>query len=117
MNRVSRRRFVQSATVLASAGVLAGRGWRALAQDPVVDAARAANHAGFEAVEWKVRSFPLNQVRLLYGPLREAQERDRVFLYMMPNDSLLHSFRLTAGLSSTAQPLGGWEAPDCELRG
>ena len=117
MNRVSRRRFVQSATVLASAGVLAGRGWRALAQDPVVDAARAANHAGFEAVEWKVRSFPLNQVRLLYGPLREAQERDRVFLYMMPNDRLLHSFRLTAGLSSTAQPLGGWEAPDGELRG
>jgi len=117
MDLVSRRRFVQSATALAGAGMLASRGWPALAQDPVIDAARSGNHLGFEAVEWKARPFPLNQVRLLYGPLREAQERDRVFLYMMPNDRLLHSFRLTAGLSSTAQPLGGWEAPDGELRG
>lgn len=29
----------------------------------------------------------------------------------------LHSFRVTAGLPSTATPLGGWEAPDVELRG
>jgi hypothetical protein len=36
---------------------------------------------------------------------------------MLPNDRLLHTFRQTAGLASTAQTLGGWEAPDCELRG
>src|SRR4029077_20571342 len=29
----------------------------------------------------------------------------------------LHMFRITARLPSTAQPLGGWEAPDNELRG
>ncbi len=97
--------------------VLARQGLGALAQDPVVDGAKAANHTGFEAVEWKVKPFPMRQVRLLYGPLREAQERNRVYLYMLPNDRLLHSFRLTAGLASTAQPLGGWEAPDGELRG
>ena len=45
------------------------------------------------------------------------QERNRVYLYMLPNDRLLHSFRITAGKPSKAQPLGGWEAPDCELRG
>jgi DUF1680 family protein len=108
---------MQSATALAGAGLLAPRGLRALTQDPVVDGARTGKPAGYEAVEWKARPFPLNQVRLLYGPLREAQERNRVFLWMMPNDRLLHSFRLTAGRSSTAQPLGGWEAPDGELRG
>ena len=32
-------------------------------------------------------------------------------------DRLLHTFRINAGLPSSAQPLGGWEAPDCELRG
>jgi hypothetical protein len=117
MDLVSRRKFVQSATALAGAGMLGTRGWRALAQDPVADATRAGNLTGYEAVEWKVKPFPLRQVRLLYGPLREAQERNRVFLYMMPNDRLLHSFRLTAGRNSTAQPLGGWEAPDGELRG
>ena len=29
----------------------------------------------------------------------------------------MHTFRLTAGLPSTAEPLGGWEAPNNELRG
>jgi DUF1680 family protein len=29
----------------------------------------------------------------------------------------LHTFRINAGIPSSAQPLGGWEAPDCELRG
>jgi hypothetical protein len=30
---------------------------------------------------------------------------------------MLHTFRLNAGLPSTAQPLGGWEEPEVELRG
>jgi len=96
---------------------MAARGWRALGQDPVVDAERAANHEGYEMVAWKAKPFTLRQVRLLYGPLREAQERNRVYLWMLPNDRLLHTFRLTAGRVSTEQPLGGWEAPDCEVRG
>jgi DUF1680 family protein len=32
-------------------------------------------------------------------------------------DRLVHMFRVTAGLPSNAAPLGGWEAPDNELRG
>jgi len=117
MDKLTRRRFVQSATAVAGAGLVAARNWRALAQDPVIDSERAANHVGYEAVEWKAMPFPLRQVKLLHGPLREAQERNRVYLWMLPNDRLLHSFRLTAGRPSTAQPLGGWEAPDGELRG
>jgi DUF1680 family protein len=82
-----------------------------------VDVARSNNHSGYEKVAWQARPFPMAQVRLRPGPLKEMQERNRVYLYMLPNDRLLHSFRLTAGKSSTAQPLGGWEAPDGELRG
>jgi DUF1680 family protein len=61
--------------------------------------------------------FPLAQVRLLDGPFKDAQERDRAYLHLLDADRLLHNFRLTAGLPSTAEPLGGWEAPKCELRG
>jgi uncharacterized protein len=32
-------------------------------------------------------------------------------------DRLMHTFRLNAGIPSSAEPLGGWEAPDCGLRG
>jgi DUF1680 family protein len=44
-------------------------------------------------------------------------ERNARFLGSLPNDRLAHMFRVTAGIDSTAIPLGGWEAPDCELRG
>jgi len=44
-------------------------------------------------------------------------EENRRWLLSLPNDRLLHSFRVTAGLPSSAEPLGGWEKPDCELRG
>src|SRR5438270_3846619 len=42
---------------------------------------------------------------------------DRRYLHSLPPDRLLHTFRITAGISTQAQPLGGWEKPDCELRG
>jgi len=29
----------------------------------------------------------------------------------LPLDRLLHTFRLNAGIASTAEPLGGWEDP------
>ncbi|MGO9094137.1 MAG: beta-L-arabinofuranosidase domain-containing protein [Bryobacteraceae bacterium] len=65
----------------------------------------------------RVRAFDLKQVRLLESPFREAQERNREFLHSLEADRLLHTFRLNAGLPSSAQPLGGWERPDVELRG
>ena len=61
--------------------------------------------------------FRLEEVRLLEGPFRDAMIRDQEYLLSLDEDRLLHTFRLTAGLPSTAQPLGGWEAPDVELRG
>ena len=61
--------------------------------------------------------FDLADVRLLDGPFRDAMLRDQQYLLALDPDRLLHTFRLNAGLASSAQPLGGWEAPDVELRG
>ncbi|MBV9081824.1 MAG: glycoside hydrolase family 127 protein [Acidobacteriaceae bacterium] len=65
----------------------------------------------------KAKPFPLRQVRLKPSAFYDAQEANRRLLHRYPADRLLHTFRLNAGLPSTAQPLGGWERPDCELRG
>jgi DUF1680 family protein len=65
----------------------------------------------------KVKPFALGQVRLTAGPMHDAQEWNRDYLHRLSADRLLHNFRVTAGLPSTAQPLGGWEKPDCEVRG
>lgn len=65
----------------------------------------------------KVQAFPLPAVRLLPGTFSAAHAANRAFILKQSPDRLLHVFRLNAGLSSSAQPLGGWEKPDCELRG
>jgi len=59
----------------------------------------------------KVEPFDLRQVRLLNGPFREAMERDRRYLLSLDGERQLRAFRLAAGLSSSAKPLGGWENP------
>lgn len=65
----------------------------------------------------KAVPFALEDVRLLDGPYRDAMIRDQQYLLSLDQERLLHNFRVTAGLPSHAQPLGGWEAPDTELRG
>jgi len=81
----------------------------------------AKKGAGFEKVPPKVpiavHPFALTDVRLLDGPFKEAMDRNSQYLRDLDSDRLLHNFRLTAGLPSTAQPLGGWEEPKVELRG
>src|SRR5262245_37974837 len=61
--------------------------------------------------------FALQEVRLLDGPFKRAMELDQQYLLAIDVDRLLHNFRVNAGLPSAAAPLGGWEAPDVELRG
>ena len=61
--------------------------------------------------------FPMTQVKLLPGEVRTAADINQAYLDSLTTDRLLHSFRLTAGITSTATPYGGWEKPDCELRG
>ena len=65
----------------------------------------------------KVEAFKMTDVRLVPGPFKDAQQANLGFLTRVDADRLLHNFRINAGLPSSAKPLGGWEKPDCELRG
>ncbi len=65
----------------------------------------------------KVQPFDLSHVRLRPGPFLDATLVNRRFIMGQDPDRLLHTFRLTAGLPTNAEPLGGWEAPENELRG
>jgi DUF1680 family protein len=67
--------------------------------------------------EARVTPYPLSQVRLLAGPCKQAADANRAYLMRLAPERLLHTFHLNAGLSSSAQPLGGWEEPRGELRG
>jgi uncharacterized protein len=114
--RVSRRNFLATAAVGVAGSALIPK--RLFAQDPVVDAVlKDGKVLSREKVPWKLRPFPMKQVRLGQGPCTSAMEADRKYLHSLPPDRLLHTFRINAKIASSAQPLGGWEAPDCELRG
>ena len=53
-----------------------------------------------------VRPFPLQNVRVLDGPFKQAMDRNTRYLHDLDSDRLLHNFRLTAGLPSSAPPEG-----------
>ena len=61
--------------------------------------------------------FPAGAVRLHGGAAAAETAINRRYLLALEPARLLHMFRLTAGLPSSAEPLGGWEAPANELRG
>ncbi len=77
----------------------------------------AAASTPTESKRAKVQPFDLKRVRLLDSHLRRSMELNRRFLRGLEADRLLHTFRLTASLPSSATPLGGWEKPSVELRG
>ena len=56
-------------------------------------------------------------MRLLDSPFRQNQARNTAYLLFLDPERMLRSFRLNYGLPSTAEPLGGWERPDSQIRG
>ncbi|MGB6783986.1 MAG: glycoside hydrolase family 127 protein, partial [Terracidiphilus sp.] len=80
-------------------------------------ATKDLTHSAVAKVQWKAEPFAMTDVRLLPSFWKETMELNRSYLYSLPNDRLAHNFRVTAGIASDADPLGGWERPDCELRG
>jgi DUF1680 family protein len=123
MNRsFDRRRFLGGAA--AGAATLLAVPATAFSADAAKapgDAADTANqdlvHSRVAKVQWKAEPFPMPDVRLLPSFWKDMMELNRSYLYSLPNERLAHNFRVTAGIASDADPLGGWEAPDCELRG
>lgn len=72
----------------------------------------------------RVRYFQPHEVKLLPGRMYDNLQRDSAWLVSIGCNSLLHSFRTTAGVWAgreggymTVPKLGGWESLDCELRG
>src|SRR5215471_6177083 len=118
LGEFSRRKFLAIAAASAGSALVPESLRGATLHDPVLNASQKDGKlVTRERVEWKVRPFPLKQVRLGEGPCKTAMEADCRYLGSLPPARLLHTFRLNAGLPSSAEPLGGWEAPDCELRG
>ncbi len=64
-----------------------------------------------------VQPFALSQVELLDSPFKENRDRTLSYLRFLDPDRMLHMFRVSSGLSSSAQPLGGWDSPNVKLRG
>src|SRR5271157_2801987 len=114
----SRRNFMTTVAAAAGSTLLPRALMASPPQDPVVNTTqKAGKPISFEKIPWKALPFPMKQVRLGEGACKIAMEADRQYLHSLPPDRLLHTFRVNAGIASSAQPLGGWEAPDCELRG
>jgi len=64
-----------------------------------------------------MKSFDAALVTLRDNAFAPRQQLVRQYLLGFDLDRLMHNFRVHAGLPSAAVPLGGWEAPDCLLRG
>ena len=107
-----RRRFLKNAAVAAASFAVAPRGIA-----DVADPAKPGTHAVREQPVRRMQSFGLGQVQLLDSDFSRAAAVNLRYLQTLPVDRLAHSFRTQTGLPSSARPLGGWEKPDCELRG
>ncbi len=65
----------------------------------------------------RAAALPLSTVTLLDSPFRQNQARNTTYLLFLDPERMLRSFRLNYGLTATATPLGGWEAPNSQIRG
>jgi len=107
--KISRREFVAGMATTAAAACLPG----AMALPAFAQQGRGPQ----ERVEFKAVPFALENVRLLDSPFLEGAKANQKYLLSLPVDRLVHNFRVTAKLPSSAEPLGGWESPTVELRG
>lgn len=73
--------------------------------------------AGTVSPRLDARDFDLRDVRLLDGPFRDAQERDKGYILRVDVDRMMHWFRVNNGLPSSAQPYSEWKADDYGQQG
>lgn len=116
MKKIDRREFVATATA-AGATTLTSKLPLTFQGDMQSQPTEASNPLNREKVPAEAVPFSMKNVRLGPGAFSSAAEVNRRYLKTLPSARLLHTFRLNAGLPSSAEPLGDWEKPDCELRG
>jgi hypothetical protein len=102
----SRRNFLKTSTAAAGLSFI-----RSLAPMEALGAGAPSDASA------RLTPFPLGSSRLAPGIFKEQAEINARYLDSLSVDRLLHSFRVTAGISSSATPYKGWEDPACELRG
>jgi hypothetical protein len=107
MTDLSRRNFLKTSTAAAAGFALI----RSLTPKEIFGA------EALSGASTRIVPFPLASVRLSPGLFKEQAEINARYLDSLTVDRLLHSFRLTAGISSSATPYKGWEEPTGELRG
>ncbi|HYL64086.1 MAG TPA: beta-L-arabinofuranosidase domain-containing protein, partial [Candidatus Methylomirabilis sp.] len=115
---ISRRQFVSG--MLSSAAIACvPKSVLDASVIPAAEALQAQQRPRFGAYRIPILSepFPMENVRLLDGPFLDATKTNLDFMRSLPEDRLVHNFRVNAGIPSSAEPLGGWEDPKVELRG
>lgn len=112
---LSRRGFIASAAAAAGASLIPGRAVAGLMEQQ--QAAGAPPRMNLDRVSYRAVPFPMKQVRLLPGVAKTASDTNLKYMHSLPTDRLALNFKVTAGQQSQAQPFGGWEKPDVELRG
>jgi DUF1680 family protein len=117
MKTISRRDFVTAAAALGAGAMLRASVFALQNQSAGANSRIASKAVDHDVVAPHASPFPFKDVRLQPGAFSAAAEANRKYLKTLPPDRLLHTFRLTAGLPSSVEPLGEWEKPDCELRG
>jgi DUF1680 family protein len=88
-----------------------------LAPIPRFSQARDSELDGFEGQRLQARPLPLNCVRLLGGPVKQAQDLDARYLLELEPDRMLAYYRERAGLAPKAEPYGGWDGGGRNLTG
>ena len=73
--------------------------------------------SAFEARLMHARPLPLECVRLVGGPLKNAQDLDVRTLLGLEPDRMLAYYRKEAGLKPKAKPYGGWDGGGRKLTG
>ncbi len=70
-----------------------------------------------DAISLNAQPFPLDQVHLLSGYIKDKQDLTFDYLLSLDPQRLLYNFRIAAGIKTTVKPYGGWEKPDGFCRG
>ncbi len=115
------RRDFLAASAAASLGVSV-TSLRAMTQPAFAKACgrRTGPDSGVKAFEQRMlraRPLALDKVRVLGGPLKNAQELTAKYLLSLEPDRMLAFYRIRAGLPQKAEPYDGWDGPKHNLTG
>lgn len=109
----TRRDFLQQSAAAATAAAL--NPLSAAAQS--ISAAEVRPSSAPDNARILARAVPSERVRVLGGPLKQAQDLTAKYLLDLEPDRMLAYYRLRAGLPQRAEPYAGWDGGGRNLTG